>query len=135
VRLREKRVIARVYRDACSDVIGAAHTGSGSTLVFTLPITQVDPPSAARIFAHDALQPFYIFQYFSVVLWAFEDYYLYSGIVLLITMGSIVANVWSQYRERKRMAELAYHVEDVTGVCVCLCACVCVTSCCSDGLL
>ncbi|KAG1658838.1 hypothetical protein FOA52_008263 [Chlamydomonas sp. UWO 241] len=77
-------------------------------------VLSVDPPSAVRIFLHDALQPFYVFQYFSVVLWAFEDYYLYSGIVLLITMGSIIANVWSQYIERKRMAELAYHVEDVT---------------------
>eukprot|EP00200_Dunaliella_tertiolecta_P004519 CAMPEP_0202343544 /NCGR_PEP_ID=MMETSP1126-20121109/3613_1 /ASSEMBLY_ACC=CAM_ASM_000457 /TAXON_ID=3047 /ORGANISM="Dunaliella tertiolecta, Strain CCMP1320" /LENGTH=1592 /DNA_ID=CAMNT_0048934615 /DNA_START=141 /DNA_END=4919 /DNA_ORIENTATION=+ len=79
-------------------------------------LLEVEAPSFWRIFGHDAAQPFYCFQYASVVIWMYEDYYSYSTVVLVITLASIIINVIGQYKERKRMAEMAYYVCDVERV-------------------
>ncbi|KAF5835495.1 hypothetical protein DUNSADRAFT_7279 [Dunaliella salina] len=79
-------------------------------------LLEVEAPSYWRIFGHDAAQPFYCFQYASVVIWMYEDYYSYSSVVLVITLASIIINVISQYKERKRMSEMAYYVCNVERV-------------------
>ncbi|KAJ9514249.1 hypothetical protein QJQ45_012242, partial [Haematococcus lacustris] len=78
--------------------------------VFGDNLLDVHVPSFLTVFARDALQPFYCFQYMSVIIWGVESYWTYSIVVFVITMTSIITNTISQHTERKRMAEMAHHV-------------------------
>jgi len=37
----------------------------------------------------------------------------YSAVVFAMTIFSVVLSSWSQYRERKKLAELAHYVTDI----------------------
>ena len=94
-------------------------------------------PSPASLFAQEAIHPFYVFQYFSVVIWCMDGYFRsvvsrgaspshppcllcpqplppilpacsYSIIIFLITMVSILVNVRLTYLNRRRLASLAH---------------------------
>ncbi|KAK3861483.1 hypothetical protein Pcinc_032556 [Petrolisthes cinctipes] len=47
-----------------------------------------------QLLVQQAVNPFYIFQAFTVVLWSVEGYYLYSGCVALLSIVSISVMVW-----------------------------------------
>ena len=44
------------------------------------------------MFYYDLLQiinPFYVFQIFSIILWCFDDYYIYAGCIFVISLISL----------------------------------------------
>lgn len=51
---------------------------------------EVQVKSYYRLFIEEVFHPFYIFQAFSVILWFFDDYMIYAGCVLVLTIFSIV---------------------------------------------
>lgn len=46
-----------------------------------------------ELFRTEILNPFYIFQIFSVLLWGFDDYYYYAGCVFLLSAISIYCSL------------------------------------------
>jgi hypothetical protein len=52
-------------------------------------------------------QPFYLFQYFAVVLWMVENYVLYSCVIILITGGAIYLTVSETIFNLSRLHDLA----------------------------
>ena len=53
--------------------------------------------------------PFYVFQYFSIVVWVWGDqYYSYSVCIFVITWFSIITSAVESYRNRKRLADIAH---------------------------
>ncbi|XP_055952712.1 polyamine-transporting ATPase 13A3-like isoform X3 [Argiope bruennichi] len=49
----------------------------------------VEVKSYFYLFINEVLNPFYIFQAFSVMLWLFDDYVLYANCIMIITLISI----------------------------------------------
>lgn len=52
-------------------------------------------------------QPFYLFQYFAVVLWMVENYVLYACVIILITGGAIYLTVSETIFNLSRLHDLA----------------------------
>lgn len=46
-----------------------------------------------ELFRTEILNPFYLFQIFSVTLWCFDDYYYYAGCVFLLSAISIYCSL------------------------------------------
>lgn len=47
------------------------------------------------LFLHQVLNPFYIFQLFSVILWSAEDYYYYATAIVLMSVISIATSLYT----------------------------------------
>lgn len=52
-------------------------------------------------------QPFYIFQYFAVILWMVENYVLYACVIILITGGAIYLTTSETIFNLRRLHDLA----------------------------
>ena len=65
----------------------------------------IDVPvkSYLQLFIEEILNPFYIFQLFSIAIWILVSYYYYAGAVLLISAVSIALSL---YQTRKNMVQL-----------------------------
>uniref|UniRef100_UPI00398E856F polyamine-transporting ATPase 13A3-like isoform X2 n=1 Tax=Pristiophorus japonicus TaxID=55135 RepID=UPI00398E856F len=55
----------------------------------------VKVPSIARLLVKEVLNPFYIFQCFSVILWSFDDYYLYASAIVFMSIVSICTSLYT----------------------------------------
>ncbi|OCT73393.1 hypothetical protein XELAEV_18036370mg [Xenopus laevis] len=66
---------------------------------------EIDVPvkSYGRLLIEEVLNPFYIFQVFSIVLWMCDNYYYYSGCILVISVISIGLSL---YETRKQSVTL-----------------------------
>ena len=65
----------------------------------------IDVPvkSYLQLFIEEVLNPFYIFQIFSIIIWLLVNYYYYAGAVFLISIVSISLSV---YQTRQNMVQL-----------------------------
>ncbi|KAJ6654962.1 hypothetical protein lerEdw1_006433 [Lerista edwardsae] len=60
----------------------------------------VEVPSLLKLLLKEVLNPFYVFQAFSVVLWSLDDYHLYASAILfmsLVSIGSSLHTIRKQY--------------------------------------
>lgn len=48
-----------------------------------------------HVFFFQVLNPFYIFQLFSIILWSFEDYYYYASAIVLMSIISIATSLYT----------------------------------------
>ncbi|XP_020772878.2 LOW QUALITY PROTEIN: polyamine-transporting ATPase 13A3-like [Boleophthalmus pectinirostris] len=56
-------------------------------------------PSVFKLLIKEVLNPFYIFQLFSVILWSAEDYYYYASAIVLMSVISIAASLYTIKRQ------------------------------------
>ncbi|KAJ8011279.1 hypothetical protein DPEC_G00056500 [Dallia pectoralis] len=52
-------------------------------------------PSVFKLLIKEVLNPFYIFQLFSVILWTTEQYYYYAATIVLMSIISIVTSLYT----------------------------------------
>ncbi|KAM3604956.1 uncharacterized protein V6R79_018601 [Siganus canaliculatus] len=52
-------------------------------------------PSIFMLLVKEVLNPFYIFQLFSVILWCFHDYYYYASAVVFMSIVSITTSLYT----------------------------------------
>ncbi|KAL4220880.1 hypothetical protein ACF0H5_019146 [Mactra antiquata] len=64
---------------------------------------EVDVKSYWRLFIEEVLNPFYIFQIGSIILWSLDDYYYYAACILLISLISMGVSL---YKTKKQMITL-----------------------------
>ncbi|CAN9503180.1 unnamed protein product [Ophioblennius macclurei] len=55
----------------------------------------VQVPSLFKLLIKEVLNPFYIFQLFSVILWCFADYYYYAGAIVFMSVVSITTSLYT----------------------------------------
>ena len=67
----------------------------------------VPVPSYFKLFFIEALQPFYIFQAFAVVLWMFDSYEMYATAILVISIVSIAITIYEQRKQKKKINIMA----------------------------
>ncbi|XP_078525906.1 polyamine-transporting ATPase 13A3-like [Lissotriton helveticus] len=56
---------------------------------------EVKVPSIPKLLIKEVLNPFYIFQVFSMVLWSLDDYYLYAAAILFMSMVSVCTSLYT----------------------------------------
>ncbi|XP_066547318.1 polyamine-transporting ATPase 13A2 isoform X2 [Amia ocellicauda] len=76
----------------------------------------IDVPvkSYMRLLLEEVLNPFYVFQLFSVVLWLFDHYYYYAGCILLISLASIALTLYETRKQSSTLRSMARLVVSVT---------------------
>lgn len=47
-----------------------------------------------ELFRSEVINPFYLFQLFSITLWCLDDYYYYAGCVFLLSSISIAVSLY-----------------------------------------
>ncbi|XP_014915968.1 probable cation-transporting ATPase 13A3, partial [Poecilia latipinna] len=55
----------------------------------------VKVPSLFKLLIKEVLNPFYVFQLFSVVLWSIEDYYYYATAIVFMSVISIATSLYT----------------------------------------
>ena len=58
------------------------------------------------VFFQLSLDPFYIFQLFSVILWFTEDYTLYAALIIILTFLSLVINTYQTKKAFQRLRDM-----------------------------
>ncbi|OCT80712.1 hypothetical protein XELAEV_18027526mg [Xenopus laevis] len=55
----------------------------------------VKVPSLFKLLVKEVLNPFYIFQLFSVILWCTDEYYYYASAIMLMSVISIISSLYT----------------------------------------
>lgn len=51
----------------------------------------------------EVLQPLYLFQMYSVIIWCYKtEYYVFAAFVGFISLLAVMVNAWTQYRDSRR---------------------------------
>ena len=76
---------------------------------------EVDVPkkSVFSILVSEVLNPFYIFQVFSVVLWMWDNYYYYASCILIISTGSVLISLCETISNHNKIRSMARYQCDV----------------------
>lgn len=67
----------------------------------------MDVKSYPTLLFDEVVNPFYMFQTVSVVLWCFDEYYLYAVCVILLSGFSIGAQVYKTKQQSITLREMA----------------------------
>uniref|UniRef100_A0A8C5DSK0 P-type ATPase A domain-containing protein n=1 Tax=Gouania willdenowi TaxID=441366 RepID=A0A8C5DSK0_GOUWI len=89
----------------------------GASLVRTLYGTNlIDVPvkSYMKLLVEEVLNPFYVFQVFSVILWMCDNYYLYASIIVVISFISIGVSLYETRKQSITLSNMARLVTRVT---------------------
>lgn len=95
---------------------GLSHSDHNNRKLIYGP-NQIDVPvkSYGQLLIEEVLNPFYIFQVFSVILWLCESYYYYAGCIIVISIISIATSL---YETRKQSVTLHNMVKMAVSVTV-----------------
>ncbi len=75
--------------------------------LFGLNAIEVAAKSTVELLMDEVLHPFYVFQIFSIVLWAFDDYYYYAFAIAIISIVSIISTLLETRNNVDRMREMS----------------------------
>ncbi|KAJ2712952.1 hypothetical protein H4R19_002488, partial [Coemansia spiralis] len=62
----------------------------------------------ARLLVDEVLNPFYMFQVGSIILWCFDNYYYYATCILLISAAGITETLLETRRNTRKLKEMAH---------------------------
>uniref|UniRef100_A0A671Z3S3 Polyamine-transporting ATPase 13A3 n=1 Tax=Sparus aurata TaxID=8175 RepID=A0A671Z3S3_SPAAU len=80
-------------RDA--DVVLMRSTVGFKKLFFGVNEIAVKVPSVFKLLIKEVLNPFYIFQLFSVILWSADEYYYYAAAIVIMSVISIATSLYT----------------------------------------
>lgn len=64
-------------------------------LIYGVNEIAVKVPSVFKLLIKEVLNPFYIFQLFSVILWSVDEYYYYALAIVIMSVVSIISSLYS----------------------------------------
>uniref|UniRef100_A0A8C4QPU4 ATPase 13A3 n=1 Tax=Eptatretus burgeri TaxID=7764 RepID=A0A8C4QPU4_EPTBU len=75
----------------------------------------VKVPSCHKLLLKEVLNPFYIFQVFSVTLWMFSEYYYYTAAIIIMSFISIFSSLYTIRKQYCMLRDMvsAHNVVDV----------------------
>nr|XP_054768390.1 polyamine-transporting ATPase 13A3-like [Lytechinus pictus] len=77
-------------------------------------VIDVEVPSYLKLFVKEVLNPFYIFQIFSIILWIMENYFVYGGCILVIIIISLGVSLYETKRQSIVLHDMVAHESTVT---------------------
>lgn len=76
-------------------------------LVFKENTLELKEKTNSQLLVDEVLHPFYMFQVFSIILWAFDEYYYYAACIFLISIFSIINTLVETKSTMARLRELS----------------------------
>ncbi len=70
-------------------------------------LIDVQVKSYWKLLIGEVLNPFYIFQLFSVILWSFDYYYYYASCVVIISLISIALSLYETRKQLEMLKSMA----------------------------
>ncbi|CAN9515694.1 unnamed protein product [Ophioblennius macclurei] len=77
-------------------------------------VIDVPVKSYMKLLVEEVLNPFYVFQVFSVILWAFDNYLIYASIIVFISFISIGISLYETRKQSVTLRNMARFVTNVT---------------------
>ncbi|XP_033097899.1 probable cation-transporting ATPase 13A3 [Anneissia japonica] len=74
----------------------------------------VEVKSYGKLLIEEVLNPFYIFQIFSVILWFCEDYYYYAACIIVISAISLVISLYETHKQAVTLRDMVAQSSIVT---------------------
>ncbi|KAJ1965508.1 hypothetical protein GGI12_000730, partial [Dipsacomyces acuminosporus] len=68
----------------------------------------IEEKSVVKLLFDEVLNPFYVFQAGSVILWCFDNYYYYASCILIISISGIVETLVETRRNTRKIKEMAH---------------------------
>lgn len=92
-------------KDALLGLDGA--TSNNRILLFGQNNIDIDSKSWADLAKQELTHPFNIFQLFSIIIWCTENYYLYAGVIFLMTVVSSILTINETKRNNDKIRSMA----------------------------
>jgi cation-transporting ATPase 13A3/4/5 len=70
---------------------------------------EVPVRSVPSLLVEEILNPFYLFQIFSMALWFWDGYRLYAGCILIISVSSAATSLTDTLRNLKNIRKMAHY--------------------------
>ena len=67
----------------------------------------VPPKKVMTVLVTEVLNPFFLFQVFSVVLWFWDNYYYYAACILLISTTTVVFSLYETIKNHNEIRKMA----------------------------
>merc|ERR1711935_437227 len=77
-----------------------------SRILFGFNEITVAVPSIGAILFDEILNPFYCFQFFSVILWFIDEYVTYAASIVIMTAGSMATTLYQVRKERRHLRDM-----------------------------
>ncbi|XP_053210773.1 polyamine-transporting ATPase 13A3-like isoform X2 [Panonychus citri] len=74
----------------------------------------VEVQSILQVFFNEVLEPFYVFQIYSIVLWCFDNYYYYASCILMMSALSLGSSLIQIRRNQRQLRDTVQGVDAVT---------------------
>ncbi|KAJ2079271.1 hypothetical protein H4R24_003901 [Coemansia sp. RSA 988] len=75
--------------------------------IFGENLLDIEEKPVGRLLVDEVLNPFYMFQVCSIILWCFDNYYYYAICILLISISGIVETLVETRRNTRKIQEMA----------------------------
>ncbi|KAJ8320109.1 hypothetical protein KUTeg_001696 [Tegillarca granosa] len=86
-------------------------------LVYGDNSVEVQVKSYWRLFIEEVMNPFYIFQIFSIALWMSDEYYIYASCIFFISLISIAVSLYETKRQSQTLHDMVSTVTTTVSVC------------------
>ncbi|XP_020601351.1 probable cation-transporting ATPase 13A3 isoform X3 [Orbicella faveolata] len=77
-------------------------------------VIDVNVKSYGRLFLEEIADPFYVFQFCSIILWSTDEYYYYAVTILIVSLLSIIITVYQTRRHLVTLRDMVAVSETVT---------------------
>lgn len=77
-------------------------------------VISVQIQSVFRILFQEVLEPFYVFQVFSMIIWYCDDYYYYASCIVIMSSLSLVTGVYQIRLSQKALSNTVHAMDVVT---------------------
>uniref|UniRef100_A0A3Q3X418 Cation-transporting P-type ATPase N-terminal domain-containing protein n=1 Tax=Mola mola TaxID=94237 RepID=A0A3Q3X418_MOLML len=102
-------------KDLCDFQKGLSHMEQSSRRhIYGPNLIDVPVKSLIRLLFEEVLNPFYVFQLFSITLWMFDRYYAYAACIIIISVISICISLYEIRTQSTTLRKMARLVTNVT---------------------
>ncbi|KAJ8016642.1 hypothetical protein DPEC_G00009360 [Dallia pectoralis] len=109
--LNEERTCAELYR--CREGL-SRHEQDSRRKLYGSNVIDVPVKSIVRLLVEEVLNPFYVFQVFSIVLWLTDKYYYYAACIFFISLISISVSLYEIRKQSTMLRSMAQLTTTVT---------------------
>ena len=68
-------------------------------------LIKISVPPILYLLFHEALNPFYLFQAYTVILWSIQMYWKFAVIIALTSVVSVTASVWETRKQNRNLRD------------------------------